>query len=126
MGSNRNFGLVFFVFFLILAAYTLLKNESLNFYFLSASLTFLVLGILNSKLLTPLNIFWTKLGIGLGKIISPIVMFVIYFGIVLPTRIVLIACKKDILNINFRDKSLKISSYWNIRKEKITKMKNQF
>ena len=53
-------------------------------------------------------------------------MFVIYFGIVLPTRIVLIACKKDILNINFRDKSLKISSYWNIRKEKITKMKNQF
>lgn len=126
MGSDRNFGLVFFVFFIILASYPLLNNQSLNFYLLGTGLIFLVLGVLNSKILTPLNILWTKFGVYLGKIISPVVMFVIYFGVVFPTKVILMICKKDILNLDFKNKSLKNDSYWNLRKEKITKMKNQF
>jgi len=126
MGSNRIFGFVFFLFFLILSTYPLLKNESLNFYFLFSGSVFLALGILNSKLLTPLNIFWTKLGFYLGKIVSPIVMFFIYFAIVFPTRIILILCKKDTLNIDFEKRKSKDVSYWNLRKDKITEMDNQF
>lgn len=126
VGTNRSFGLVFFIFFLILSIYPLFKNDTLNFYFLPISLFFLVFGILNSKLLTPLNIFWTKFGIFLGKIVSPIVMFFIYFGIVFPTKIVLTIFKKDTLNIDFRNKTANNVSYWNLRKEKITKMENQF
>lgn len=126
MGSNRSFGIVFFVFFLFLAIYPLIKSGSLNFYFLYTSFIFLVLGLLKSKLLTPLNIFWTKFGIYLGKIVSPVIMFIIYFGVVFPTRIVLFLCKKDILDLDFNDKKEKKISYWNLRKDKISKMDNQF
>ena len=126
MGSNRNFGIVFFVFFLILAIYPLIKNGTVNFYFLYTSFVFLVLGLLNSKLLTPLNILWTKFGIYLGKIMSPIIMFIIYFGVVFPTRIILFLCKKDIIDLDFNDTKAENNSYWNLRKDKISKMDNQF
>lgn len=56
MSSNKSFGIVFFVFFLILSLYPLLNKEKLNLLFLIFSITFLILGILNSKILTPLNL----------------------------------------------------------------------
>ena len=77
--TNRNFGLVFFIIFLFISLYPLLKNENIRYWSLTISLTFLILGIINSKLLTPLNKAWIKFGIFLGKIMTPIVMGLIFF-----------------------------------------------
>ena len=60
--SNKSFGLLFFVVFLILGLWPLKNGENLNIYFITASVVFLILGLLNSKLLTPLNKSWIKLG----------------------------------------------------------------
>ena len=77
--TNKNFGIVFFVFFLILSIYPVLNNKIINFWFLSISFIFLILGLLNSNLLSPLNRTWFKFGIYLGKFVSPIVMGAVFF-----------------------------------------------
>ena len=126
ISSNRSFGLVFFLFFLILAIYPILNKGSLNYKLLYISLIFLILGLLNSKILLPLNILWNKFGIFLGKIMSPVIMMIIYFWVVFPTKLILLLLKKDVLNIDFKPMNKKIVSYWNLRKEKIKTMDNQF
>ena len=83
--SNRSFGIVFFIFFLIIALWPILNDEKIRYWSFVISITFLILGILNSKLLSPLNKLWMKFGLFLGNIISPIVMGIIYFGVVTPT-----------------------------------------
>ena len=87
--SNRNFGIVFFVFFLIISLFPLLKDNHINYWFFSISVVLLILGILNSKLLTPLNIIWFKLGILLTKIVSPVVMGLIFFIVITPISIIM-------------------------------------
>ena len=79
IGSNRSFGIVFFVVFLIITLYPLLNNENIRYWSLLVSLVFLILGLLNSNILTPLNKIWFKFGILLGKVISPIIMGIIFF-----------------------------------------------
>ena len=79
ISSNRSFGIVFFLVFLIISLYPLVNNENLRVWSLILSLIFLVLGLINSKILTPLNKIWFKFGIFLGKIISPFVMGIIFF-----------------------------------------------
>ena len=74
ISSNRSFGIVFFVVFLIVSFYPLINDENIRYWSLYISLIFLILGLINSKILTPLNKIWFKFGIFLGKIISPIVM----------------------------------------------------
>ena len=75
---------MFFIVFLIIGLWPLKNGENLNFYFIIASVIFLILGLLNSKLLTPLNKSWIKLGEILGIIIAPIVMALVYFLILTP------------------------------------------
>ncbi len=79
ISSNRSFGIVFFVVFLLIALYPLINSEGIKIWSLLISLIFLILGLLNSKILTPLNKLWSKFGIFLGKIISPIIMGIIFF-----------------------------------------------
>ena len=79
--SNKSFGLLFFVFFLILALWPLKNGNSLNLFFITISGIFLILGLINSKLLSPLNKLWIKFGEILGMIIAPIVMALVYFVI---------------------------------------------
>ena len=122
IGSNRSFGIVFFIFFLAIALYPLINQESLRIWSLLISLIFLLLGLLNSKLLTSLNKFWVKFGILLGKIISPIVMGVIFFLVVTPIGLLMRILKKDLLNLEFNDDK----SYWIKKSEPKSKMKNQF
>ena len=122
IGSNKSFGIVFFVVFLIISLYPLLNNESIRIWSLVISIIFLILGILDSKILSPLNKIWFKFGIFLGKIISPIVMGVIFFLVVTPTGFIMRLLGKDVLNLKYSDHK----SYWIAKTGPKSKMKNQF
>tara|TARA_Y100001980_G_C14432412_1_gene220612 strand:- start:151 stop:540 length:390 start_codon:yes stop_codon:yes gene_type:complete len=120
--SNKNFGLVFFIFFLIISFYPLLNNENLRLWSLVISLIFLILGLLNSKILTPFNKLWMNFGLLLGKFISPVIMSIIFFLVVTPIGIIMKFLKKDILNLKFNSDK----SYWIKKEGPKSKMKNQF
>jgi hypothetical protein len=122
ISSNRNFGIVFFAVFLIIAFWPLLNHNEIRYWSLIISLVFFILGIINSKLLTPLNKIWFKFGILLGNIISPIVLALIFFLIVTPTAIIMKIIGKDILNL----KKKNIKSYWIKKNSNKNSMKNQF
>tara|TARA_B100001057_G_scaffold472763_1_gene536390 strand:- start:392 stop:775 length:384 start_codon:yes stop_codon:yes gene_type:complete len=122
IGSNRSFGIVFFVVFLIIAFYPLINDENIRYWSLFISLVFLILGLLNSNILAPLNKIWFKFGILLGKVISPIIMGTIFFFVVTPIGLLMKIFKKDLLNLKFNNKK----SYWIEKKDPKSKMKNQF
>ena len=122
MSTNRSFGIVFFIFFLIISLYPLLDNNDLRIWSLFISLVFLVLGLLNSKILTPLNKLWFKFGIFLGKIVSPIIMGIIFFLVVTPIGIIMRVLGKDVLRLKYNHNK----SYWIEKTGPKSKMKNQF
>ena len=122
IGSNRSFGIVFSIVFLLISMYPLINGENLRYWSLIISFIFLILGFLNSNILTPLNKIWFKFGILLGKIISPFIMGIIFFFVVTPIGFLMRIFKKDLLNLKFNgDKS-----YWIEKKESKSKMKKQF
>ena len=122
LGSNRSFGIVFFIVFLIVAIYPLLNDNSIRLWSLVIGIIFLILGVINSKVLTPFNILWMKFGLLLGKIVSPIILGFVFFGVVTPISIIMKLFAKDSLNL----KRNKKQTYW-LKKEEIkSSMKNQF
>jgi predicted membrane protein len=122
IGTNKSFGIVFFVFFFIVSIFPLLNNEDIRAWSLIISLIFLILGILNSKILTPLNQIWFKFGILLGRFVSPVVMGIIFFAIVTPTSVIMRVLQKNLLNLKKGNKK----TYWIERSKIKSKMKNQF
>ena len=120
--SNKNFGLTFFVIFLIISIYPILGGNKINFWFLFLSLTFLIVSILIPKILNPLNIIWTKFGILLGKFFSPLIMSLVFFLVMTPISFILKLINKDVLNLkkNYTD------TYWINKKDENTSMKDQF
>ena len=122
ISSNRSFGIVFFVVFLFIALYPLSYSGQVIKWSLVISLIFLLLGLINSKILTPVNKIWFKLGIFLGNIISPIIMAIVFFLIVTPIGLIMRVLRKDLLNLKFNTKK----SYWIEKKGPKSKMKNQF
>ena len=121
--NNKGFGLLFFVLFLTVGLWPLLDGESPRIIFFPIAVTFLLLGIINSKILTPINKSWIKIGEFLGKIIAPIVMLVVYFAILTPISILVKLTGKDLLKVKF---SNKINSYWIKRNKDLGSMKKQF
>ena len=121
--SNKSFGLLFFVVFLIIGLWPLKNGDNLNVYFVAISGIFLILGLINSKLLSPLNKIWIKLGEVLGTIIAPIVMFLVYFIALTPVSLVVRLFGKDLLGLKFLKKK---DSYWIKRKKNLGSMNNQF
>ena len=121
VSSNKSFGIVFFIFFIAVAFYPLINNEEYRLWALIISLIFLILGLINSSFLTPLNLLWFKFGMLLGRIVSPIIMGLVFFGVVTPTGLIMKLFKKDLLRL----KRNKKKSYWIERKTK-SEMKNQF
>ena len=119
--SNRSFGLVFFVVFLIVALWPLKHEEDIRLWSLALSIIFFILGILNSKLLTPLNKLWFKFGIFLGSIVSPIIMGLVFFSVVTPIGFFMRIMGKDLLRL----KSKK-NTYWIDRNNIKSSMKKQF
>ena len=122
ISSNRSFGIVFFIFFLIVSIFPLFKDEDIRIWAVIVAIIFLILGLLNSSVLSPLNKIWFKFGILLGNFISPIVMGLVFFTVLTPTAFIMRAFGKDLLNLKKNNKK----SYW-IEKSPIkSKMKNQF
>ena len=120
--SNRNFGVVFFIVFLIIALWPLLKQNEIRIWSLIISFIFFVLGLINSKLLTPLNKLWFKFGILLGNIIAPIIMGIVFFLVVTPIGLIMRFFRKDILKL----KKNTSDSYWINKDDTNSSMKNQF
>jgi len=122
IGTNKSFGIVFFVFFFIVSMFPLLNDGNIRFWSLIISIIFLILGILNSKILTPLNQIWFKFGILLGRFVSPVVMGIVFFAIVTPTSVIMRILQKNLLNLKKNNKK----TYWIERSKIKSKMKNQF
>ena len=122
ISSNRSFGIVFFIVFLLIALYPLTYSEEIRVWSATISLIFLVLGLFNSKILTPLNKLWFKFGIFLGKIVSPIIMGIIFFLVVTPIGLLMRLFGKDLINLKFNNNK----SYWIEKNGPKSKMKNQF
>ena len=122
ISSNRSFGIVFFTVFLLIALYPLMFSGEVRLWSLIISFTFLVLGLLNSKILYPLNKLWFNFGIFLGKLISPLIMGLIFFLVVTPIGLILRLLGKDVLNLKYN----KNRSYWIKKNGPKSKMKNQF
>ena len=120
--SNRSFGVVFFIVFLIISVYPILNYGEIRVWALIISSIFLILGLVNSKLLSPLNNLWFRLGIFLGKIISPIIMGIIFYLVVTPIGFLMRILGKDLLNLKYN----KNNSYWIEKSGPKSKMKNQF
>tara|TARA_B100001115_G_C15748542_1_gene365840 strand:+ start:306 stop:689 length:384 start_codon:yes stop_codon:yes gene_type:complete len=120
--SNKNFGLTFFIVFLIISFWPLMHNDQIRIWSLVIALIFLILGMSNSKILTPLNTIWFKFGLILGRIVSPIVMGIIFFLIVTPISIIMRILGKDLLNLKYNNQK----SYWIEKRGPKSKMKNQF
>ena len=120
--SNRSFGIIFFIVFLLISVWPIMDGQALRVWSLVISLIFLILGILNSKILTPFNLAWIKLGEILGRFIAPVVMAVIYFLIVTPIGLFMRIIGKDLLNLKFSQNS----SYWIKREKNLGPMKRQF
>ena len=122
ISSNKSFGLVFFIFFFLVSIYPLFNHGELRYWALFISGIFLILGLLNSKILTPLNKTWFKFGILLGSIVSPIVMGIVFFAIVTPTSLIMRVLRKNLLNLKKDNKK----TYWIERSKTESEMKNQF
>ena len=122
MGSNRGFGIVFFVVFLIVGLWPILSENDIRIWSIILSLIFLILGLLNSKLLTPLNRVWFRFGIALGSIMAPIVMGLIFFMVVTPISLLMKLFNKDMLNLKKNNNK----SYWILRNQQKSRMKDQF
>ena len=122
IGSNKSFGIVFFIVFFLISLYPLTNQENIRVWSLIISLIFLILGLLNSKILNPLNKLWFKFGMILGRIVSPIIMSIIFFLVVTPIALIMKLLKKDLLNLKFN----KTNTYWIEKSGPKSKMKNQF
>ena len=120
--SNRNFGIVFFTVFLIISFWPLLNNGNIKVWSVILAIFFLILGLLNSRILTPLNKVWYKFGILLGSVVSPIVMGIVFFAVVTPTSLLMKIFGKNLLGLKKNNKR----SYWIERSQIKSKMNNQF
>ena len=122
IGSNRSFAIVFFIFFLLISFWPLLRNGEIRIWSLVLSLFFITLGVLKPYLLTPLNRIWARFGVLLGSFISPIIMGIIFFVIVTPTGFLMRIFSKDFMNL----KKNNDKSYWINSSDEKSKMKDQF
>ena len=123
ISSNRSFGLVFFFVFLIVSLWPLLNENPLRIWSIIIAIIFLILGLMNSKLLAPLNVLWSKFGILLGSIVAPIVMGIVFFLVITPIGFVMKIMGKDLLN---KKKDNDKKSYWINRSKTKSTMKQQF
>ena len=121
--NNKGFGLLFFIVFLLIGLWPLIKGDSPRILFFPIALVFLILGIMNAKILTPLNRSWIKFGEILGKIIAPVVMAIVYFIILTPLSLLIKVSGKDLLKVKFFKN---MNSYWIKREKDLGSMNKQF
>ena len=122
IGSNKSFGIVFFVVFLSIGLWPILTDNQLRIWSIVISLIFLILGVFNSKILTPLNKVWFRFGIFLGNFVAPIIMGIVFFLVVTPTGLIMKLFRKDLINLRKNNSD----TYWIEKKDIKSSMKNQF
>ena len=122
ISSNRSFGILFSIVFAAIAFWPLLNLGEIRVWSVIVSSIFLLLGLINSKLLYPLNLIWVKFGELIGKIVAPFVMALIFFLILTPIGLFLRLIGKDLLNIKLNN----TKTYWIKRDKKPGSMKRQF
>ena len=122
VGSNKSFGIIFFIVFFLIGVWPIFNNGNFRYWAIIISLIFLILGLINSKILSPLNKAWFQFGVLLGKVISPIILGIIFFLVVTPIGILMRMLNKDLLNLRFNSNK----SYWIEKTNQKSKMKNQF
>ena len=122
LSTNKNFGLVFFLIFLIFSLFPIFQSGNIRIWTIIPAITFLILGLLNSPILTPLNKIWFKFGILIGNFISPIVMGLVFFIIITPIALIMRILRKNLLSLT----KSKNKSYWVEKSPIKSKMKNQF
>jgi hypothetical protein len=123
ISSNRNFGFTFFIVFLIVGLWPLTYENPIRIWSVIISLIFLILGLMKSKLLTPLNILWFKFGMILGAIVAPVVMGIVFFLVITPIGFFMKIIGKDLLKKRYDKKKV---TYWIIRGKPVSTMKQQF
>tara|TARA_Y100000817_G_C16785592_1_gene512648 strand:- start:569 stop:949 length:381 start_codon:yes stop_codon:yes gene_type:complete len=121
--NNKGFGLLFFIVFLLIGLWPLLNGNNPRIYFFPIAVLFLILGVINSKILTPLNKLWIKFGELLGRIVAPLVMAIVYFIILTPLSFLIRISGKDLLKVKF---SNKLNTYWLKRIKDLGPMNKQF
>ena len=119
--DNITFGILFFILFLIIGLYPLKSGGTTRIWSLVLSLAFLIITIIRPNLLTFINRLWIQFGILLGKIISPLVMSLVFFFVVTPIGILIRMLKKDVMGLKRG-----APSYWINREDKAQSMKKQF
>ena len=122
INSNKSFGILFFIVFFLYGIWPILSSNEIRIWSLSMGIIFLILGLLNSKLLTPFHNLWLKLGTLLGRIVAPIIMFLVYFVFITPLAVIIRLFGKDLLRKKFN----KSPSYWIKREKNIGTLKKQF
>ena len=120
--SNRSFGIVFFIFFLIIGLYPIINGNNPCITLIVIGTIFLILGAINSKFLTPLKNLWMKFGLFLGRFISPIVMSLVFFLVLTPIALLVRISGKDVLKLKFSNEK----TYWKTKDKNIGSMKKQF
>ena len=123
ISSNKSFGILFFIVFMLISIWPLVYEGPLRIWPIPIALLFLILGLINSKLLNPLNILWMKIGVLLGTVVSPIVLGILFFLVVTPTGLIMRALGKDLLSKKFDENR---NSYWIKRDKAKSTMKQQF
>ncbi len=121
--NNRSFGILFFLVFFIIGLWPLLSSKAPTLVFIIIAIVFLILGLTNSQFLTPINKLWVKFGELLGRIIAPIVMFIIYSIILTPLSLLIRISGKDLLKLKYLKKT---NSYWIKRNKDLGSMNKQF
>lgn len=126
VGSNRSFGLVFFVVFLLIGLYPMIDGADVRPWSLIVAGAFLFFAFFFSNVLRPLNVLWFRFGMLLAKIVNPVVMLIIYALTIVPFGVGSRLLGKDLLRIKL-DKEQE--SYWIEREPpgpKPESLKNQF
>ena len=122
-GSNRSFGITFFILFFFIGLWPLLNNDTIRIWSILISLIFLILGLVNSKYLEPINILWFKFGILLRTLFSPIIMGLVFFLVLTPTALFIRVLGKDLLKRKLKKNKI---TYWIYRDKSKSSFKNQF
>lgn len=108
-GSNRSFGMVFTIFFAVIALWPLLNSNEIRIWAGITSFVFLVVSLFIPVILAPLNKIWFRFGLLLHHIVNPIIMAVMFFLIFTPVALMLKVMRKDLLRLRLDKKA---NTYW--------------
>jgi hypothetical protein len=109
MGSNRSFGLVFAVFFVLVAALPAAHGAPIRLWAFGVAAAFAAVAFLAPRVLGPLNLIWFKLGLLLHHVVNPVVMAIMFYGAILPMAVLLRWLGKDLLRLKREPEN---PSYW--------------